>query len=74
MKESSCHDAKMATYCQQVHKLEDKFDGLELSHIPRQLNKVADELAKMVSGRELVPIDVFTSDQHKPSAHYEGPG
>jgi ribonuclease HI len=35
MKESSCHIPKMATYCQEVCKLEDKFDGLELNHIPR---------------------------------------
>jgi ribonuclease HI len=34
MKESSCHDPKMAVYCQEVRKLEDKSDGLELSHIP----------------------------------------
>ena len=35
MKESSCHDTKMATYCREVHQLEDKFDGLELNHTPR---------------------------------------
>jgi ribonuclease HI len=35
MKESSCHDPKMAAYCQVVHLLEDKFDGLELNHIVR---------------------------------------
>ena len=28
MKESSCHNTKMAMYCQEVHKLEDKFNGL----------------------------------------------
>jgi len=50
MKESSCHDAKMAAYCQEVRRLEDKFDGLELNHIPRRLNKAADALAKATSG------------------------
>ena len=35
MKESSYHSAKMAAYCQEVRQLEDKFDGLELNHIPR---------------------------------------
>jgi ribonuclease HI len=40
----------MATYYQEVCKLEDKFDNLELNHIPQWLNKVADELAKMASG------------------------
>ena len=34
MKESSCHNAKMSTYCQEVRKLEDRFDDLELNHIP----------------------------------------
>jgi ribonuclease HI len=34
MKDSSCHNPKMAAYCQAVHQLEDKFDGLKLNHIP----------------------------------------
>ena len=50
MKESSCHDAKMEAYCQEFRRLEDKFDGLELNHIPRRLNEAADTLAKAVSG------------------------
>ena len=72
MKESSCHDAKMATYCQEVRRLEDKFDGHKLNHIPRRLNEAANALAKAVSSRELVPTGVFASDQHKPSVRYEG--
>jgi len=35
---------------------------------------VANALAKAASGRELVPMGVFASDQHKPSVHYEGSG
>ena len=46
MKESSCHKAKMATYCQEVRQLEDKFDGLKLNLILRCLNGAADALAK----------------------------
>ena len=72
MKESSFHDAKMATYYEEVQHLEDKFDVLELNHIPRRLNEAADALAKAVAGREPVPTSVFASDQHKPSVHYEG--
>jgi hypothetical protein len=34
MKELSCHNPKMAAYCQEVCKLEEKFDGLKLNHIP----------------------------------------
>jgi hypothetical protein len=35
MKESSCHDPKMAAYCYVVLLLEDKFGSLELNHIAR---------------------------------------
>ena len=50
MKESSYHDAKMAAYCQEFRRLEDKFDRLKLNHIPRRLNEAADALAKEASG------------------------
>jgi len=72
MKESSYHDVKMSAYCREVHRLDDKFDGLELNHILRCLNEVANTLAKAASGRELVPMGIFASDQHKPSVHHEG--
>ena len=45
MKESSCRSAKMAAYCQEVRQLEDKFNGLELNHIPRHLNEATDARA-----------------------------
>ena len=72
MKESSYHDTKIAAYYQEVRWLEDKFDGLELNHIPRRLNEAADTLAKAASSREPVPTGVFASDQHKPSVRYAG--
>ena len=53
--------------------MEDKFDGLELNHIPRRLNEADDALAKMAFGQELVSTGVFTSDQYKPSVHYKEP-
>ena len=49
MKESSCHNTKMAAYSQEVRQLEDKFDGLELNDIPRCLNEAGDALAKTAS-------------------------
>jgi hypothetical protein len=64
----------MAAYFQEVRQLEDKFNGLELNHIPRRLNEAADMLAKMAFGQELVPTGIFASDQHKPSIYYEKPG
>ena len=71
MKESNYLDPKMEAYYKLVRRLEDKFDGLELNHIPRRLNEAADALAKAASGQEPVPTDVFASDQHKPSVRYE---
>ena len=73
MKESSCHNPKMAVYCQEVRQLEDKFDGLELNHIPRRLNEAVDTLAKIVSDQEPMPAGVFASDQYNPSVRYEEP-
>ena len=62
MKESSCHNTKMVVYYREVRQLQDKFDSLELNHIPRCLNEAANALAKAAFGREPVPIDVFASD------------
>ncbi|XP_066392480.1 uncharacterized protein [Miscanthus floridulus] len=72
MKESSCHDTKMVVYCQEVRWLEDRFDGLELNHIPRRLNKATNALAKAASCQDPVSMGVFASDQHKPLVRYEG--
>ena len=47
MIESSYDDAKMAAYYQEIRRLEDKFDGLELNHIPRHLNEAFDALTKV---------------------------
>ena len=74
MKESRCHNTKMVAYCQEVCWLEDKFNSLELNHIPRHLNEAADALVKAASGREPVPTAVFASNQHKPSVRYEESG
>lgn len=61
MKNSSCHDSKMATYCREVRRFEDKFNGLELNHVPRQSNEAAYWLVKLASGREPVPSGIFAS-------------
>ncbi|XP_066374796.1 uncharacterized protein [Miscanthus floridulus] len=61
----------MAMYYREVYRLEDKFEGLKLNHIPRRLNEAANVLAKVASGRESIPTGVFTSDQHKASVRYE---
>jgi ribonuclease HI len=67
MKNSHCRNPKMEAYCDEVRRLEDKFYGLELNHIARRYNETADELAKIASGRTMVPPDVFSRDLHQPS-------
>jgi hypothetical protein len=49
----------MLLYCQELHKLENNFDGLEYLHILRRKNEVADELAKLGLSQAMVPIGVF---------------
>ena len=73
MKESSYHDPKMEAYCNAVRHLEDKFDGLELNHVPRKYNEDADELAKIASGRTTVPPNIFARDITKPSVEFNDP-
>ena len=73
MKESSYHNAKMAAYYQEVHQLEDKFDGLKLNHILRCLKEAANTLVKMAFGREPVLTGIFASNQYKPSVRYKEP-
>jgi ribonuclease HI len=67
MKNSHCRDRKMEAYCDEVRRLEDKFYGLELNHVARRYNKTADELAKIASGRMMVPPNVFSRDIYQPS-------
>ena len=74
MKESSCKSPLMTTYCQEVRKLEDKFQGIELHHVPRRDNDAADFLAKLAARRDSPPSRVFINDAHEPSARIlEGP-
>jgi hypothetical protein len=67
MKESSCRDPKMEAYYNEVQHLEDKFHSLELNHVARIYNEVANELTKITSNRVTVPPDIFLRDLHQPS-------
>ena len=71
MKDWSCRDPTMEAYCQEVRKLESKFDGLEITHVLRRDNEAADELAKMGSARAPVPEGIFLSKLHAPSVRTE---
>ena len=67
MKEWDIRSAAMTTYCVAVRKLEKKFDGLELHHIPRSQNQAADDLAKMGSTRSQLPSGIFLEHLHAPT-------
>jgi ribonuclease HI len=58
---------KMDAYCLEVHKLENKFYGLEFHHIVRDNNVEADVLSKLGSTRAQVPAGVFVHELHAPS-------
>src|SRR5438105_2047644 len=70
-KEYSCTSTKMSAYCQEFRKLEGTFDGLELTHVLRNDNNEADELAKMGSRRALVPTGVFVQQLDQPTISKE---
>ena len=49
MKDATCQDDKMTTYCKEVHRLEERSDGINLHHILRLENEAANFLAKLAS-------------------------
>ncbi|XP_020150624.1 uncharacterized protein [Aegilops tauschii subsp. strangulata] len=57
----------MTRYCNVVRKLEKKFEGLELHHIPRLKNQAADDLAKIGSTWKPIPSNVFLEHLQTPS-------
>ena len=64
----------MAAYCQEVRKLEDKFQGIELHHVPLKDDDAANFLAKLAARRVSSLDGVFINDLHEPSTHVlEGP-
>ena len=56
-----------------MHRLEDKFDGLELNHIACKYSEEADELVKIASRRTTVSPNIFARDLTKPSVNFENP-
>ena len=67
MMESSYKIPLMEAYYQEVHKLEDKFRGIELHHVPRKDNDAADFLAKLAARQVSSPDWVFINDLYEPS-------
>ena len=57
----------MAAYLEEVRKLEKRFLGMELAHIPRSKNQEADDIAKWATRREPQQLGVFEERLMKPS-------
>jgi ribonuclease HI len=57
----------MDAYCLEVHKLGNKFYGLEFHRVVRDNNVAADVLSKFGSTRSQVPAGVFIHELHAPS-------
>ncbi|XP_073367865.1 uncharacterized protein [Aegilops tauschii subsp. strangulata] len=61
-------DEHMAAYLEEVRKIQKRFLGLELQHVPRGTNKEADDIAKRASRREPQRAGVFEERLFRPSA------
>ena len=61
-------DEHMEAYLAEVRKMEKQFCGLELQHVPRGTNQVADDIAKRASRRLPQEPGVFEEQLFKPSA------
>jgi ribonuclease HI len=61
-------DEHMAAYFEEHRKMEKRFQGLELKHIPRGENVEADEIAKRASHRLAQPAGIFEERLFKSSA------
>jgi hypothetical protein len=61
-------DEYMAAYLEEHRKMEKRFQGLELKHIPRGENVKVDEITKRASHRLAQPASVFEEHLFKRSA------
>jgi Ribonuclease HI len=67
-KEYRCSAPQMDAYVRQVRRMERHFDGIELRHVPRRDNAVADELSRLASSRAQTPPGAFEERLAQPSA------
>src|SRR5512139_2291292 len=58
----------MEAYFREVRRMERHFDGLELRHVPRRDNTLADELPRVASARAPLPPGTFEERLVQPSA------
>nr|CAE75910.1 OSJNBb0115I21.13 [Oryza sativa Japonica Group] len=67
-KEYRCSDPQMDAYVRQVRRMERHFDEIELRHVPRRDNTIADELSRLASSRAQTPPGAFEERLAQPSA------
>jgi ribonuclease HI len=72
--ECCCNDLQLATYLLYVRKLEKDFEVLDLHHIPRTENAVADDLSTKAFTWTPVPDGVFERRLQQPTARPVEPG
>jgi hypothetical protein len=58
----------MWAYVDEVRKIELRFDGLKLEHIPHGKNVIVDELSQIATKRLPVPAGIFVERLTNPSA------
>jgi hypothetical protein len=61
------NNENMDAYFLDVHKLENRFYGLEFHHVVHDNNVAADVMSKLGSTRAQVPAGVFVHELHMPS-------
>jgi hypothetical protein len=66
-KEWDINKDTMDAYVVEMHKLENKFSGLEIYHVIRVNNVGADVLLKLGSDQAIVLLGVFVHELHHPS-------
>ena len=57
----------MEAYVDEVRKLEEHFDGLQMEHIPRAQNDIADRLSKCAALKLPVELGIFVLKLTQPS-------
>ncbi|XP_015689941.1 uncharacterized protein LOC107303772 [Oryza brachyantha] len=72
MNKWTCANENMQAYRQEVRKLENRFEGLELVHVLRHNNEATDELANLGSKRLQVLTDMFVEHLMKPTVENKG--
>jgi hypothetical protein len=63
----------MDAYVAEIHKMENKFSGLEILHVIQDNNVGVDVLSKLGSDRANIPPGVFIHELHHPSIRRKDP-